>query len=160
MNRHCAWCQKEVKFEWDDSSEENTQNQYICAECIIPLLPKTLQTQAESISSDSHIDDENRRIQRFPLLSQIYLSSEHQENRIAQALILDMSAGGMKLQIEHTLTQGEKITLGFFSRELIYKAIGEVVHVRPVDHRATERSEVGIKLIGIHQDLRSLVGAK
>ncbi|MGK5092715.1 hypothetical protein WDW89_11965 [Deltaproteobacteria bacterium TL4] len=52
------------------------------------------------------------------------------------------------------ITPGEKITLGFYGRKLIYKAMGEIVHILSVKNSKKKCFEVGIKLTGIHQELR------
>ena len=151
MTLECAWCQKEIKVASESPFQGYSDAQAICADCIIPMLPRSL-TSHDSLSPEA--SEEQRRSQRVPLISQIYLTSKAKQHQITPALIIDMSDSGMKIKIGPPLERGETITLGFLGRNMIYKAIGEVARVQPAIDKTTPLLEVGIRLTGIHQDLR------
>ena len=151
MNVQCAWCQKEIAIPDESPFQESPEAHYICTDCLIPMLPKTLLATSPADTPDA---TDKRQSQRMPLISQIYLTSQTKQKQITQALITDISESGMKLKIEPPLERGERITLGFLGRDLIYKAIGEVVRSQAAPDKNTPLLEVGIRLKGIHQDLR------
>lgn len=156
MTVQCAWCQQEIPISSDSPFQGHPEAHSICADCIIPMLPKTL--LIDHTPGTSAPSQEQRNAQRIPLISEIYLTSNEKFNQITHALITDMSDSGMKIQIETPLVRGEIITLGFLGRKMIYKAIAEVVRSQASPSTTKPLQEVGIRLTGIHQNLRQNSG--
>ena len=150
----CTWCRKEIKLLSKIPSIAKKGSQYICADCIIPLLPQSLiNPEAQETAPD---ETEKRQVQRFPAVSQIYLSSKAKRHSVTQALILDISDLGMKVKVKDKLEIGEKITLGFFGTETAYKVMGEIVREQSLDENDETFFELGIKLFEVHQSPREM----
>lgn len=150
----CEWCNQEsdLSAEIEGGMDESS---FICPGCLIPLLPKTLSV-GEREQETANEDGERRRAERYPLTSVAYLSSSEGKRKIAKILLLDISDSGMKIQLQEALKENEKITLGFMSDDLIYKAIGIARHLTQVGQDGQTFFQAGIELTGIHQELRVL----
>lgn len=148
----CAWCSAVSQL-----AEENEMvtdvSRYLCPPCLISLLPKTL-LMDESSDEAPVLESERRRHERYPVLSNVYLSSRSNRNKVIKILVLDISEAGMKIQIMERLEANEEITLGFMGKQIVYKAIGLVKRMEEVLQDQKTYYRLGIRLTGIHQDLR------
>lgn len=150
MSYQCAWCQNNISLQLDQHFQANLKTHFICTECLIPLLPRTLNVHKEEFLSGH----EKRGASRFPLISKVYISSKIYKRKATNALILDMSTLGMKIQLDLPLKFNDTFTLGFIGRELVYKAKGLIVHVMEVPESDPPLYEMGIQLHEINQILR------
>lgn len=150
---HCAWCNREAQF-FDKTESSANLEHYICSNCLIPLLPKTLVTQKEKSAKDQP-PEERRTHERYPVLSKVYLTSSTNTAKIVKILVLDISDTGMKIQIGEQLKADEEITLGFMGEEIVYKALGKVKYLNETQVDQQPVYQFGIQLTGIHQDLRA-----
>ena len=152
MAVRCSWCQKEDSRIAESSLEAKSGAQYICADCLLPLLP--MQLEATPAPASAQATAEQRRAQREILFSQVYIASLQQGKRVGPALILDISASGMRIQIGYPLAMGASIVIGFFGQSEIYKYDAEVVYTRTVGVAESTRFEVGMKLLRWHKEAR------
>lgn len=150
-NAQCSWCQKAVDISSNQLLEGIPEAQYICSDCLLPLLPKTLTVPSEEYGGV----EEKRTSQRLPLVSQIHVSQGAKKGHLTQALILDISDSGMRLKLVSEISESEKVTLGFLGTEVVYKAEGSVVRLKKNQIEAPDSYEIGVKLSGIQQYLRN-----
>jgi len=151
----CAWCQAEKKpATRENGLWEQQESHYICEDCLIQLLPKKLDENADR-QDEKPDENERRRSERFPVFSPVYLMEAHSARpREMKAVILDVSSTGMKIIIPEQFDVGATIKLGFFAREIICKASARIIRIQPLDHSSYPWFEIGLKLVDIQQEKR------
>lgn len=152
LELNCNWCSSKGSID-KSSVEDEFAEKYICANCLIPILPHTLNTKEDSAYLDDKSDN-NRKHRRYPLLSHSYLSTQSNQSKFTRIIILDISSSGMRCQIPDPIKTDSNITIGFLGDHLIYKALGKVKHVSEVEKGDKLTYQAGIELTGIHQELR------
>lgn len=152
LEAQCSWCQKSVEIDKNLPFHDIPGAQCICTDCLIPILPKSLVSGSDLEASDP---TDQRSSQRLPVISQIHLSQGKKRALLTHALILNLSDSGMKLQLDTSIDKGIEVILGFLGSKVAYKAIGLVVRCQLLRQREEPYYELGIRLTGIHQDLRA-----
>jgi len=154
MLNQCSWCQSEIDFPEEIQFLSEHNSNYLCAECIIPLLPNSLTASEDEELDNENTENEQRNAIRLPMMSRVYLSIADQTSHVTKVLLLNFSNSGFKFQTDEAMNKEERITLGFLGGKISYKAIGTVVHTHEIQLDGNKFYEVGTKLIGIHMDYR------
>ena len=104
--------------------------------------------------SDSAYQREYPRVERILLTSveQYNIDGELAESRIGRTL--NVSEGGILLEVDHPLPFLSKVSLNIAIKEDIIKADGEVVHLR---RTKDGKIEMGIKFLDIPADDRMIL---
>ena len=154
MLNQCSWCQSDIDFPEEVKFLHQKTPNYLCAECIIPLLPNSLSVEEDELFDEEKENDEQRNAIRLPMLSRVYLSPADHTSRVTKVLLLNFSSTGFKIQTQEPVNLDEKLTLGFLGKKISYKVIGTVVHIEKTNLNDQDYYEIGSKLTGIHMELR------
>lgn len=154
MAEKCDWCGTDTDFQDRNTTPSDSQPCLLCPSCVISVLPNTPVHLEQSNTTTDKGENERRRIERLPVQTRIYLTRPGQTAEVFQITLLDISDTGMKIQLGEKLNVHEKVTIGFLSTTLIYKAIGTVKHVSEVSSEEKDLFETGLRITGINQELR------
>lgn len=150
MIKLCNWCQTEVSLIHESWDDYNVEYRDLCTDCLIEILPKTLSKE----DPKSQTEMEHRAARRYPVATQVYLQSQKERKIVTQVVIQNISDTGMKLILKDELLPGEKVIIGVIGTKIVYKAIMNVVYLKPMNQTETTCFEAGMRLIGIHQELK------
>lgn len=150
MKSNCARCQRDIEISGNIFLMQFKTHQYICPDCIISQFPKTFK--------HDHIHPKNnterRHTQRHPLVCQVHLINQDDEKSDNQAIILDVSETGMRLQLTKAQSLWKQITVEFAGQKLVYRLIGEVVRHRFFIRNTQRFYELGIRILSVQHHKR------
>lgn len=154
MLTKCDWCGAETEINESHFALDAENACHMCPACIIALLPKVPIPLKNGDESSEGQSSDRRRIERLPVQTRVYLSRPNRAVEVIQVMLLDISDAGMKIKLREKLNMDERVVIGFFSSDLVYKAIGNVRHIKEVSGREVNLYETGVRITGIHQELR------
>ncbi|MDH5560122.1 MAG: PilZ domain-containing protein [Deltaproteobacteria bacterium] len=140
MKQICNWCQKEFEHDRVLLTHSNPKAYYICANCLVPFVM--------DIRDDEDLEmlpsNESRIAPRFPIYSELTISSEKDGKKIDSAIILNISDSGMKLETRLGFEYEEKILLTINGDNVTFQNRGEVVYCQQINTEEPAAYQLGI----------------
>ena len=154
MNTKCDWCGCETGTDRDESLFQMEERCQMCPACVISILPKVLVTAESELEITGQGSAERRTLERLPVQTQVYFTRSNQAAEIIEVMLMDISDVGLKIILQEVIEPNEEVVIGFLAPDVVYKALATVKHVKKVIGSSVNFFEAGLRITGIHQELR------